>query len=78
MKKIVIYTTVYCSFCDSAKRFLEQKGLKYESVDIGSNHELRMKLSQENSWRTVPMIFIDGEFIGGFTELVAYDSAGKL
>lgn len=78
MKKIIVYTTQFCGFCDSAKRLLDQKGLKYESIDITNDHELRQKLSEENSWRTVPMIFIDDKFIGGFTELVALDSKGEL
>ena len=78
MKKIVVYTSTYCGFCDSAKRLLDQKGLKYEAIDLSKDPELRQKLSVENSWRTVPMIFIDDKFIGGFTELVALDSKGEL
>ena len=74
MPKVQIYTTRYCSFCVSAKRFFEQKNWDYEEIDLTNNHELRDELSQKYSWRTVPMIFIDGEFIGGFTELVARES----
>lgn len=77
MKKVVIYTTQYCSFCDSAKRFFEQKGWNYEEIDLTSDHDLRQELSEKYSWRTVPMIFIDDEFVGGFTDLVARDSKDK-
>lgn len=71
MPKVVIYTTSFCSYCQSAKRFFEQKGWNYEEIDLTNNPELRQELSVKNSWRTVPMIFIDDEFIGGFTELIA-------
>ena len=74
MPKVQIYTTRYCSFCESAKRFFEQKKWDYEEIDLTNNHDLRDELSQKHVWRTVPMIFIDGEFVGGFTELVARES----
>lgn len=74
MPKVKIYTTNFCSYCQSAKRFFEQKGWDYEEIDLSADNDLRMELSQKYSWRTVPMIFIDDEFIGGFSELVARES----
>lgn len=73
MPKVVIYTSQYCSFCESAKRFFEQNNWKYKEISLTNDPELRQKLSEEYSWRTVPMIFINDEFIGGFTELIAKD-----
>ena len=70
MKKIVIYSTKVCPYCVSAKRLLESLNQKYEEVDLTNDQELRQKLSDENNgYRTVPMIFINDAFIGGFTEL---------
>ena len=69
MKNIKIYTTSYCPFCVAAKDFLKSKGMEFEEIDVENDPDLREKLSQELDYRTVPMIFIDGEFIGGFSEL---------
>ena len=70
MPKVVIYTSNYCSFCESAKRFFEQKNWDYQEINLSDKPELRQELSEKHSWRTVPMIFIDDKFIGGFTDLV--------
>jgi len=79
MQEITVYTTTTCPYCVSAKRLLSQYGLLYKEVDLTMNPELRQRLSAENSgYRTVPMIFIGKDFIGGFTELAALDKAGKL
>lgn len=70
---ITVYTTQYCSFCRAAKKFLENKGLAYEEVPLDDNPELRAEVSKRNgNYRTVPMIEIDGKFVGGYSELVSY------
>lgn len=70
---IVIYTTQYCSFCRAAKKFLEDKGLEYKEIPVDDNPELRAEVSERNgNYRTVPMIEIDGKFVGGYSELVSY------
>lgn len=79
MKDIKIYTTNYCGFCHQAKALLDRLNLPYEEISLDGKPELRQRLSEENhGYRTVPMIFIDGEFIGGYTELTKYHREGKL
>ena len=34
MKKIIIYSTDWCRYCDLAKMFLDKKGWKYEEINI--------------------------------------------
>lgn len=79
MREIKVYTTRVCPYCVSAKRLLSQLGLKYEEIGLDDKPDLRQKVSEENgNYRTVPMIFIDGKFIGGFTELQALHKKGQL
>lgn len=76
---VTLYTTAYCGYCTSAKRLLGRLGIAYEEVDLSNNPGLRMRLSDENDgYRTVPMIYLEGEFIGGFDELAALERKGKL
>lgn len=65
----VIWSKDYCGFCDRAKRLLEQKGITYEERKVGGGYTKEQLLEAVPSARTVPQIFIDGEYVGGFTEL---------
>jgi len=79
MQAIRVYTTTVCPYCVSAKRFLKELGYAFKEINLEKDPNLRMKLSAENGgYRTVPMIFIGDDFIGGFSELKALHDAGKL
>ena len=69
--KAVIYSKYFCSFCDQAKALMEMKGIPYEERKIGDGYTKEDLLEAVPHARTVPQIFIDGELVGGFTELKA-------
>ncbi len=71
-KKLTIYSTSHCPYCDQAKRLFSQIGLKFDEIKLDDKPELRAKLSKDNAgWRTVPMIFVEQEFLGGFSDVKA-------
>ncbi|MDQ3266536.1 MAG: glutaredoxin 3 [Myxococcota bacterium] len=78
MKPVKIYTTTYCGFCSRAKDFLRNKGVAYEEIDVTSDDAMRARLVELTERRTVPQIFIGEEAIGGYTDLVKLDHAGRL
>ncbi len=79
MKKIEIYTTQFCPYCEAAKGLLNEKNMPFDVFDLTNDDKLRNKTSKRaGGYQTVPMIFIDGTFIGGFTELQTLDSAKAL
>jgi glutaredoxin 3 len=78
MPRILVYTTQWCGFCHAAKAFLERKGLPYEEIDIGRDPAFRQRLVDLTGRWTVPQIVIDGEPVGGYTELRALDRHGEL
>lgn len=63
-----IYSTPSCTFCVQAKNLLESKGLDYQSIDITQDTEALQKM-KEMGVRTVPQIFSDAGYIGGYSEL---------
>ncbi|HRE88538.1 MAG TPA: glutaredoxin domain-containing protein [Myxococcota bacterium] len=78
-EKVIVYTAALCAYCSAAKRLLQKLGVSYREVDLTRDHDLRERLSRENGdYRTVPMIFVEGRFIGGYTDLSALANAGGL
>jgi len=79
MSAVTIYTTASCVFCLRAKEYLRSRGVAYEEVDVTGDEAARAELVERaNGRRTVPQIFVRGVPIGGYTDLVALDRAGKL
>jgi len=79
MAKVEIYTTMFCGYCDRAKRLLKQKGVDYIEIPVDTDADQRDRmLARAHGRRTVPQIFIDDVHVGGSDELHALDRAGKL
>jgi len=79
LAKVEIYTTEYCPFCTGAKALLRDKGVEFEEIDVGDDPELRAAMvTRAGGRRTVPEIFINGRIIGGYNELYALESEGRL
>jgi len=75
---VVIYTTGLCGFCHAAKRLLDGKGVTYQEIRTEGRSDLRHWLVEASGQRTVPQIFINGDSVGGFSELSDLERAGRL
>jgi glutaredoxin 3 len=76
--RIQIYTTRWCGYCVRAKALLDGKGLAYEEILLDDDPAFRQRLYDLTGGWTVPQILIDGEPIGGYTELWRLDQSGLL
>jgi glutaredoxin len=65
----IVWSKYHCPYCDQAKALLKSKGYTIEEKKIGDGYTKEELLEAVPTARTVPQIFIDGEFVGGFTEL---------
>ena len=55
------------------------KGVAYEEKKLGSSARMdREFLMRTQGSKSVPQIFIDGTWIGGFDDVLRYDRAGEL
>ena len=62
-----------------AKQRLGREGGEYKEINLSKEApEVRIELMQRTNHRTVPQIFIDDQFIGGFDQLYALEREGKL
>lgn len=69
--RAIVWSKDHCPYCVQAKTLLEQKGIAFEEKKIGEGYTKEDLLEAVPTARTVPQIFLDGELVGGFTELRA-------
>lgn len=70
MTKAIIWSKENCPFCVQAKALLKQKGIETEERNISQGTWTREQLLEAvPTARTLPQIFLDDNYIGGFTEL---------
>lgn len=75
---VLIYLTDWCPYCQRAKALLTKKKVSFTEVDVDDRPDLRSWLVSASGQRTVPQIFINGQSVGGSSELDALDRQGKL
>ena len=70
MKKIIMYSSILCSYCKAAKKLFEEENLQYSEILIDNSSSLREDMIKKSSGRrTVPQIFFGNSHIGGFDDL---------
>ena len=79
-----IYTKPGCGYCVKAKTLFEEKGINYKEYiismgfdeeSLGENQFYVSKsqlLEKAPEAKTVPQIWLEGNYIGGYTELAAF------
>ena len=67
--KAVIWSKYNCTYCDQAKRLLENSGIDFEERKIGDGYTREDLLEAVPNARTVPQIFLDGALVGGYDAL---------
>lgn len=79
MAEVEVYTNKGCSACVRAKHLLDSKGVSYTEKKLGKSKKIDAEFSiKTRGAKTIPQIFINNEWIGGFDELLSYDRAGEL
>ena len=67
--KAIVWSKPMCPFCDKAKNLLKTKGIQYEERNIAQGWKIQDLLEAAPSAKTMPQIWLDDEYIGGFYEL---------
>jgi glutaredoxin len=70
--KAIVWSKDQCPYCINAKKLLEQKGYGIEERKIGGGYTKQQLIEAVPLARTVPQIFLDGEYIGGYDQLKEY------
>jgi len=67
--KAIIWSKYNCAYCDQAKALLNQNSIPYEERKIGEGWAKENLLEVVPHARSVPQIFLNEEYVGGFLEL---------
>lgn len=71
---IKVYSTPTCPYCIMAKKYLDDKKVSYQYVDVSADRAAAREMVEKSGQRGVPVIDIDGQMIMGFDK-VKIDSA---
>ena len=68
--KAIVWSNVGCGYCEQAKNLLKSKNIDFEERNIAHGTWTVQQLQEAvPGARTVPQIFLDEEYVGGYQEL---------
>lgn len=69
----IVWTKENCPYCVKAKHMLRTKGIKFEERNLSNGEWSREQLLEAApNARTVPQIWMHGQYIGGADQLEQY------
>lgn len=69
MKQALVWSKEQCPYCVNAKQLLSSHGYTIEERIIGTEWSREQLLESVPTARTVPQIFLNGEYVGGYDDL---------
>ena len=79
MKSVTIYTGPLCAFCDAAKKLLTRNSVEYKEINIATvDGAMDEMITKANGKRTIPQIFFDDQYMGGYDDVRALEKENKL
>ena len=64
--KVVVFSTPTCSFCNMAKKYFREKGIKFTDIDVSRDQAAARDMVRRSGQMGVPVIDIGGKLIVGF------------
>jgi len=65
-KRIRLFIKPYCGWCHKAIRWLEQRGIEYEPVDVIADEAAFDEMIGLSGQELAPVIEVDGEILSDF------------
>lgn len=64
--KIRLFVKPYCGWCHDAKDWLDERGIRYEELDVISDAVARREMHELSGQTLAPVIEVDGEILADF------------
>jgi glutaredoxin-like YruB-family protein len=65
-KRVIVFSTPTCTFCNMAKQYFRQKGIKFKDVDVSRDPSAARDMVRRSGQQGVPVIDIGGKIVVGF------------
>lgn len=75
---VVMYSTQFCPYCVRARMLLKSRQIPYTDISVDGNAERRQEMTEKSGRKTVPQIWIGSQHVGGYDDLAALHTSGKL
>lgn len=76
-KQITVFTTTTCAFCMMVKKYLDSKGLAYDTVNLDEHPERQAEAIELSGALATPVTVITDDVTGSKEVIVGYN-IGKL
>ena len=67
-----------CGFSAAVCQALSMMNIKFKSVDVLADMEIRQGIKDFSNWPTIPQLYVKGEFIGGCDIVREMHESGEL
>ena len=76
--RIIIYSSILCPYCHSAKALLNKLNLDYKEILIDNDPMVKKQMINLSNRNTVPQIFFGDKHIGGYDDLQKLNKEGVI
>jgi len=63
---VIVFSTPTCSFCNMAKKYFREKGIRFRDVDVSRDPAAARDMVLRSGQQGVPVIDIGGRIVVGF------------
>ncbi len=70
MKKVEIYSTPVCTYCNAAKDFFKKNNVEYTEYNVAADQARRAEMLEKSGQMGVPVIDVGGDIVVGYDEKV--------
>ena len=67
-----------CGFSATIVKILDHHSVNYKAINVLEDPNIRIELSKQSNWPTIPQLFVNGELIGGCDIAMELHNTGKL
>jgi glutaredoxin len=66
MERIRLFVKPWCGWCQEAQEWLDEKGVRYDVIDVTSDRAGRQEMRELSGQTLAPVIDVDGKILADF------------
>ncbi len=68
-KRVTVYSTPTCTYCNQIKKYFDEKGVKYRDIDVSKDQKAAEQMVKRSGQQGVPQTDINGQIVIGFDRI---------